>query len=320
MSGKRPPYLLNLLNAYSGSSDKKHMQVGGLLKSFYFDCRIRNLTEKTITGYGETLTRFFNFLQKHNVDFLNISGLTIKEFIASLKDRSNSDHTINNRLRVLRLFFRYLVEEELLNGRPNPMGKIKLLKAENKLKLVLSPENIERVLKIPDKKTFTGYRNFCIIYTFYDTMIRLSELCNIKLSDLNIKEQIIKVYGKGRKERQVVVGKKLAKYLQLYLCRFREAILGEYLFCKADGSFLTPDRIEHIFALYSKKSGIHFNPHLIRHSAGTQWIKNNGNPLCLQNLMGHSSFRTTQKYIHLALEDLKKEHAVHSLGDSLDYR
>ena len=181
------------------------------------------------------------------------------------------------------------------------MERIKLLRAEDKLKPVLSPEDIERVLKIPDKKIFTGYRNFCIIYTFYDTMIRLSELCNIKLSDLNIKEQTIKVYGKGRRERQVVLGKKLIKYLHLYLCKFREAIHGEYLFCKSDGSFLPPDQIEHIFARYSKKSGIHFNPHLIRHSAGTQWIKNNGNPLCLQNLMGHSSFRTAQKYIHSAL-------------------
>lgn len=200
------------------------------------------------------------------------------------------------------------------------MEKIKLLRAQNKLKPVLSPEDINKILKIPDKKSFTGYRNFCIIYTFYDTIIRVSELANIKLSDLNMKEQTIKVYGKGRKERHVICGRKLIKYLQLYFCRFREAIPGEYLFCKSDGSFLPPDQIKHILARYSKKCGIHFNPHLIRHSAGTQWIKNNGNPLCLQNLMGHSSFRTTQKYIHLALEDLKKEHAVHSLGDSLDYR
>ena len=119
------------------------------------------------------------------------------------------------------------------------MERIKLLRAEDKLKSVLSPEDIERVLKIPDKKIFTGYRNFCIIYTFYDTMIRLSELCNIKLSDLNMKEQTIKVYGKGRRERQVVLGRKLIKYLHLYLCKFIEVIPVNIYFANRMGiSFL----------------------------------------------------------------------------------
>jgi site-specific recombinase XerD len=120
-------------------------------------------------------------------------------------------------------------------------------------------------------------------------MIRLSELTNIKLSDLNMKEQTIKVYGKGRKEGTVCFGKKLAKYLQLYLCRLREQISGNYLFCKSDGSPLPSDQIRHIFARYSKKIKIHFTPHLLHHSAGTQWIKNNGNPLSLQQLLGHAS-------------------------------
>jgi site-specific recombinase XerD len=200
------------------------------------------------------------------------------------------------------------------------MEKIKLLRTGKKIKPVLSPQDIERILNVFDKKTFTGCRNFTMVYTFYDTMIRLSELCNIELSDLNMIEQNIKVHGKGRKERYVFFGKKLAKYLQLYLYGFRQNIPGEYLFCKSDGNYLPPDQVQHIFRRYSKKVGIHFTPHLLRHSAGTQWIKNHGSPLSLQQLMGHSSFRTTQKYVHLALEDLKKEHVVHSLGDSLNYR
>ena len=129
MSGKRPPYLRILFNTYSNSADKEHMKVGGVLKSFYFDCRIRNLTEKSITGYGEALSIFFNFLQKQKIDFQDVSGLTIKEFIASLKDRGNSDHTINNRLRVLRLFYHYLTSERLLDGNPNLNGEDKATKS-----------------------------------------------------------------------------------------------------------------------------------------------------------------------------------------------
>jgi integrase/recombinase XerD len=158
------------------------MQIRRLLKSFYFDCQVRNLTEKTIWGYGEALSKFLNFVEKKGIELEQVEGATIKEFIVSLRERQLSDHTINQRLRVLKLFFRYLVQEGLWDGRPNPMEKIKLLRAEKKLIKVLSAEEIERILKVPNKNTFAGYRNFCIIYAFYDTMIRLSELTNIKLS------------------------------------------------------------------------------------------------------------------------------------------
>lgn len=237
-------------------------------------------------------------MEKAGVPFEQVSSLNIKEFIASLQDRELSDYSINAYLKVLRIFFGFLKSEGLLDGQANPMEKIKLLRTEMKIKPVLSPEDIQRVLNVFDKRTFTGCRNFAMVYTFYDTMIRLSELCNIKLTDLNMIEQNIKIYGKGRKERYVFFGKKLAKYLQLYLYGFRENVSGEYLFCKADGTYLPADQVQHIFRRYSKKVGIHFNPHLIRHSAGTQWIRNNGNPLCLQNLMGHSSFRTTHTKLH----------------------
>ena len=321
MNHRRPfDYLKALIVEFERAYKNNMINMGGLLKTFYFDCRIRNLTQKTISGYGEVLKLFLQYLEKTTIPFEQVSSLTIKEFIASLQDRELSDHSINSYLKVLRIFFGFLESEGLLNGQVNPMEKIKLLRTEKKIKPVLSPQDIERILSVFDKKSFTGCRNFTMVYTFYDTMIRLSELCNIKLSDLNMIEQTMKVYGKGRKERYVFFGKKLAKYLQLYLYGFRENISGEYLFCKSDGTYLPPDQVQHIFRRYSKKAGIHFNPHLLRHSAGTQWIKNNGSPLCLQNLMGHSSFRTTQKYIHLALEDLKKEHTVHSLGDSLNYK
>jgi integrase/recombinase XerD len=152
-----------LLNGYSDKLDNGNMQIRRLLKSFYFDCQVRNLTEKTIWGYGEALSKFLNFVEKKGIELEQVEGATIKEFIVSLRERQLSDHTINQRLRVLKLFFRYLVQEGLWDGRPNP-------------------KEIERILKVPNKNTFAGYRNFCIIYAFYDTMIRLSELTNIKLS------------------------------------------------------------------------------------------------------------------------------------------
>jgi site-specific recombinase XerD len=121
MIKKRSTHFQNLLNKYSQESDNGNMQSGGLLKSFYFDCQVRNLTDKIIWGYGEALSKFLNSAKKKGIELEQVEGATIKEFIVSLKERQLSDHTINQRLRVLKLFFRYLVQEGLWDGHPSPM-------------------------------------------------------------------------------------------------------------------------------------------------------------------------------------------------------
>lgn len=301
------------LNFLIQISEKDNM-FKGLITQFTYQCKIKNLAERTIETYGEILALFYQYLKQRKLDFSQVDRSIIQDYIVAQKGKV-SDHTINSRIRTLKLFFNYLHEEGFLeNG--NPMQKISFIKADKKIKPVLSPEDIERLLKIPNKKTSVGFRDFCIIYVFWDTLIRLSELINIKIDDVDLKEGIIKVYGKGRKERFVPIGIKLIKYLHQYLIRYRSKIDSPYFFCTTRGTPLAISTLEHKIKKYGRKIGLYVTPHLIRHSGATWWIKSGGQPMYLQNLMGHTSMSVTQNYIHLAnINDMKKHHNQYSLGN-----
>lgn len=306
----------DLLKALIESVDKKYTMFKDLLQQFYYQCSVKNLSQITIRGYGDRLTSFYQFLKKRNIPFESVNRSTIEEYVLSLKDRV-SDYTVNGRIRVLKLFFNYLVTEGLWdNG--NPMEKIKFTKTERKIKPILTPEGIEKLLAVPNKRTFWGYRNFCIILVFWDTLIRLSELINIRLDDVDLKDGLLKVYGKGRKERIVPLGAKTIKSLHYYLIKHRNQIESEYLFCTSRGKPLDQRNVQRILERIGRRVGIHVSSHLIRHSAATWWIREGAQPMYLQNLMGHTSMSVTQKYINLAnVDELKKHHAKYSPADNL---
>lgn len=312
MNKMSPDFFKYLLN----SSDISDVMFRGLVQQFYYNCRVKNLTEKTLSGYGERLSNFYNFLSSQKTLFENVNGKTIQAYIISQKGKV-SDHTINGRIRVLKVFFNYLQKDGLWNN-GNPMEEISFIKAEQTLKPILGPDQIEKLLAIPSRRTFQGYRNYCIILTFWDSLVRLSELINMKMPDVDLKAGLIKVYGKGRKERIVPIGVKSMKHLHYYWFRFREKISGEYFFCTSKGKPLAIRHVERILERIGKKAGVYVTPHLIRHSAATWWIKTGAQPMYLQNLMGHTSMSVTQKYIHLAsIDDLKNHHNRFSPADSL---
>lgn len=293
-------------------ADAENSELGDWLEHFYYDCRVRNLTSDTLRGYGERLLNFYNFLKHRNLEKVNRG--VIQEYILSLKGKV-SDHTVNGRLRVLRAFFRFLEQEGLTS---NPMEKISLIKAENKLKPILTPEHMERLLAVPNKRVFAGYRNFAILLVFWDSLIRLSELTGLKIENVDLKQGLLKVYGKGRKERVVPVGSKTVRALHYYWMKYRRKIRGECFFCQHLGQPLERRNVERALTKIGKQVDIHVTPHLIRHSGATYWIKQGAQPMYLQNLMGHTSMSVTQRYVHLAsVDDLKKHHSKFSLVDGL---
>jgi site-specific recombinase XerD len=137
-------------------------------------------------------------------------------------------------------------------------------------------------------------------------MLRLGELLGIKLDDIDLNEKLLKVYGKGRKERYVPFSDKTAKSIHTYLIRFRKRIPGELLFPMLNGGKLTLRRAHRIFANPGTKAGLYLHPHLIRHSSASQFIRMGGNPSILQKILGHSSLSVTQRYVHLSNEDMNK--------------
>ncbi len=286
------------------------------LQQFYYNCRVRNLSEKTLNIYGERLTNFYNFLKVKKVDFDKTEKSTVQDYIMSMKDKV-SDHTVNGRIRVLKTFFGFLASEGLWNN-GNPMQKISFVKTERRIKPVLAPEQIEQVLKYFNKNTYTGYRNYCMVCVFWDSLIRLSELMNLRVDDVNFKEGTLKVLGKGRKERIVPLGAKTIKHLHRFWISYRNKIDCDYFFCDSHGRPLEKRNVERILERTGEKCGIHITPHLLRHSGATFLALTGCPAFLLQKLLGHTTLSTTQIYVNLKDDErLKQTFLKYSPMDSL---
>lgn len=227
MGQRTPDFLQALIDSVDGSSIATHLQ------SFYFDCKVKNLAPKTIDVYGERLRDFYRFIRSKHISFEDVDTAVVQSYILWMKGRV-SDYTVNGRIRVLRLFFNYLCREDLWeNG--NPMQSIKLIRAERRLPKIITEEQMQRLLRVPNRRTFTGYRNYVMLLLFWDTMVRLGELLRLKVSDVDLKAGMIKVYGKGRKERCIPLGTRTIKRVHYFLSKSRRDIPGDFLVCRATG-------------------------------------------------------------------------------------
>jgi len=267
------------------------------LKDFEFHIRAKNLSPKTISVYGERLGYFYKYLKANNLAFETVDKHIIQDYILYQKDRGLKDISINGQILVLKIFFKYLYEEEVIDS--NPTEKIRLLKTEKRIKPILSEQDMQKLLSVPHKRTFTGMRNFCILMVFYDTLIRLDELKNIRLKNVDLEGGTICIFGKGRKERMVPFGVSTAKYLHRFIRKQRKDISGDVLFCTKDGRILDHRNIARILERIGSQIGVHVNPHLIRHSAATHRALSGMPAFLLQRLLGHTTIHMTQKYIHL---------------------
>ena len=286
-----------------GTSDIKKY-----LDAFRFDCQLRNLTNKTLDCYYERLGYLFKYLENRQIPFVEVDRRLIQDFILLTKD-SVSDETINGRIRVYRRFFNFLIEDGLWEG-SNPMKGIQLLKTVKRVKPVIEIEDIQKILSSIPVKPFENARNRVMVLLFWDGMLRLNEVRNLKLSDVDLEGRLIKVFGKGRKERMVPLGVKTLKAIQQFLIKWRSKYSGENLICMRNGQAIKERHYHKIIQQLGEKSGLKLHPHLLRHSAATWYIRQGGNPVILQKILGHSSLSVTQKYLHLSNED-----AVNSYND-----
>lgn len=275
--------------------DDKNMK--GALKLFEFHIRTKNLTPKTISVYGERLGYFWRYLKENGIAFEKVTRHTIQDFILAQQIKGLADISINGRIKVLKIFYKFLKGEGLIDE--DPAEKIPLMKMERRFKPILTEQNIEQLLSVPNRKYFTGMRNFCMILVFYDTLIRLSELINIRQRDVDLDNGTIKVFGKGRKERIVPIGAKTCKYLHRYLVYHRKDIQSEYVFCTHKGMPLDQRNILRILERIGDRVGVHVSPHLIRHSAASHRAMSGMPAFLLQKLLGHTTIQMTEKYVHL---------------------
>lgn len=268
----------------------------------------RKYSMHTISSYDNDICEFLEFLNSSNIYFLDVSYDDIREFCNYLECKNIKATSVSRMLSSLRSFYKYLARNGYI--KTNPFMLVKAPKKEKKLPKFLYYNELEELFKIPDLTTVLGLRDRLVLELLYATGVRVSELDNIKINDINLDERTIKVLGKGNKERFVFFGDYAYEILELYLPRRCELLRDDnnYLFLNNHGNRLTTNGIRYIIDNIIRKSSLntHVSPHMIRHSFATHLLNEGCDLLSVQELLGHESIKATQIYTHVTNDRLKE--------------
>jgi len=262
----------------------------------------KGLSENTIESYGSDLVRFFEFLKNKNVS--NISDadtpLILKHLI-SLRKAGLSPKSCARHLVTLRGFYKFLVQEKVLEY--DPARLIDLPKTGLKLPDVLSSEEIKLILNIPDTKTTLGKRNAAMLEVIYAAGLRVSELVNLKMLDVNLEACFVRVFGKGSKER-------IDDYIHHARPLLLKNSISRYLFVARAGKPMTRQGFWKLLKKYALQAGIKkkITPHSFRHSFASHLLEGGADLRSVQLMLGHVDIATTQIYTHVARDHLKHMH------------
>jgi len=275
-----------------------------LVQDFISLSRLQGKTKKTIEWYKYLLSDFFNWF-KGNIEDLTKEDLY--RYFSNLQERGYRPISIDTVWRGLKAFLRYCLKEGCLFY--DVTKEVRLKKPPKQYPHILTEEQVERLLKAIDKTTPQETRNYAIILTFLDTGIRLSELVNARIKDLDLTHKSLRVRGKGEKDRIVFFGRKLRNTLIEYLEKRKRLAPEDPLFCYSNGLPMKQRHVQTILKRIAKKAGlegVRVSPHTLRHTFATFFIKNGGDVFSLQQLLGHSSITTCMVYVHMAGRALRE--------------
>jgi integrase/recombinase XerC len=275
----------------------------------------KNFSDNTLISYQDALSSFGEFLNKKdtNQNFLQqISRPLLRDFLISLKRKGLKENTIAHRVFVLKSFFKYLLKKRKLGV--NPGAYLLSPKRRKSLPSFLTVSQMEELLKLPPREDIWGLRDSAILELFYSTGMRLSELSGLELSNIDYNGEVIRVMGKGRKERIIPVGAEALSALKNYLdqrnlyIKDLSSFDGETVFLNRSGKRLTSRSIARIVKRYAQKvsEDKKTSPHKLRHTFATHLLDEGADLLAVKELLGHSSLSTTQIYTHVTTERLKK--------------
>ena len=274
----------------------------------------KNLSANTVESYKNDITNLIQFLQNYNIDDpQQIKYNHLAEFFKFLKDAGLASSSASRYHSSLKGFFSYLFQNQYITE--NPVEKVPSPKLSKKLPQVLSVNEIEAILAQPDVKNKLGLRDKALLEMFYACGIRVSELINIKISGLYIKEEIIRVFGKGSKERLVPIGRSAIMWVTEYLKLSRPLLekrnkSENYLFLNTRGTKLSRMGIWKIVDRYVKEAKIDkdVHPHTFRHSFATHLLEGGADLRAVQEMLGHADISTTQIYTHIDRDYIKQVH------------
>ncbi|HEY2933958.1 MAG TPA: tyrosine recombinase XerC [Acidobacteriota bacterium] len=273
----------------------------------------KGCSPETLRAYRSDLNQFQEFLcsewKVQNIDPGRIDHIAIRAFLGILHDRNQKKSTAGRKVATLRSFFKFLHQEGYVQS--NPAKLVASPRKEKRIPRVLQLSEVETLVTTPDAGSTFGLRDRAILELLYATGMRVSELTGLRKDDVQLDERFVRVVGKGRKERIIPFGTKAESALRGYWkARNRIApgrLLPDALFLNRTGTRLTPRSVGRLVDKYILEASLKLkiSPHVLRHSFATHLLNAGADLRVIQELLGHESLSTTQKYTHVSIEELR---------------
>jgi len=280
----------------------------------------RNASRYTVRNYTTDLMDFFGFLRTRGVRSLtDVDRHILRDYLQQLMEQGTVKASIARKLSAIRSFYRYLLREKMIDA--SPVAETSSPRLDKRLPSFLTHDEITRLLESPDLSTPLGQRDRAILELLYASGLRVSELARLNLEQINLPTREIRVWGKGSKERLVLMGEPAARALTAYLDKGRpELMRGKKtgaVFLNRGGARLTERSVQYLLQRYANRAGIgkRVHPHMLRHTFATHMLDGGADLRVVQELLGHASLTSTQIYTHVSKKQAKKVYlAAHPMA------
>ena len=265
----------------------------------------KNYSPHTIRSYRVDLEQFSEFLELFDLDLRQVDRADIRMYLGELKRKQMRKTTLARKLACLKSFYRFLKRQKVMEK--NPAALVSAPRLEKALPKFLTREEVHRLFEVIDAEGFFGIRNRAMVELFYATGMRIAELVTVKMKQLDLDNQLLRVFGKGNKERMVPFGSPARNWIRRYLPERRQLLLDkgqiaeEHLFLNRHGTAIS-DRsvraiVDRFLFLAADRHGL--SPHALRHTFATHMLDNGADLRAIQELLGHASLATTERYTHI---------------------
>jgi integrase/recombinase XerD len=298
------------------------MQMEALISAFLTYTKVeKGLAVNTVAAYKRDLGKFAAFAEKRGLALEELTRDRVVDFLSELYRQGLDSRSVARHLVSVRNLFRFALSEEVLTS--DPTLNLESPKVRKSLPTYLRMEEVDRLLSQPDPSTRNGLRDRAIIEVLYSTGLRVSELADLKVSDVDRRMGCLRCVGKGDKERLVPVGRKALAAVQEYLEKSRPQLQGghdsakkapsPYLFVNRSGNRISRISIWRLLSEHGRRAGIraHLSPHKLRHSFATHLLERGADLRSVQLMLGHADISTTQIYTHVMEERLKQIYKAH---------
>lgn len=276
----------------------------------------RGLSQNTLVAYGRDLTSLAEWQSKNNRGLLNSTNVELLEYITLKIKQGSKSRSVARIISTFRRFFRYQLRENKIQE--DPTALIELPKLGKSLPNSLSEENVDALINAPDLKDPLGVRDRAMLELLYATGLRVSELVTLEYKQINLQQGVVRVIGKGNKERLVPMGDEAVTWIEHYISEARVDLMknrgvSNSLFITRRGSGMTRQAFWYLIKRYAIQAGISqkLSPHTLRHAFATHLLNHGADLRVVQLLLGHSDLSTTQIYTHIAKSRLQTMHRQH---------